>query len=313
MDATLHFEDWGASYGSPYLIDDEAAAEEVAPSEPTEPFHRTPAASPLDEVAFVDGVRRLEGLVYHADPATGTARGVVGAHATAAVVCTRDRPPRIEHVRVRRMLILGSGHNAKLTPSLGYAWEALSISSPDPDAPLQDLQRRMRDAEARLAEQLTLEGWLTIVDGPLNYARALDQPIVGYVKTHMRRRLPAQLHALVPELATGQRTPLFPARQSYSAYVRIANPPRFATPWSGIVRIEIPESQGVAAAGQLADQVTCSLPRFAGIPHKDPRAPQNLLPVSALERQLRHRLGPADRAARSIRLAVAAAATPSPV
>ena len=27
MDATLHFEDWGASYGSPYLIDDEAAAE----------------------------------------------------------------------------------------------------------------------------------------------------------------------------------------------------------------------------------------------------------------------------------------------
>jgi hypothetical protein len=141
--------------------------------------------------------------------------------------------------------------------------------------------------------------------------RSLDEPVVGYVKTHLRRRLPAELHARVPELGVGQRTPLFLARQSYSAYVRVAARGRHSSPWAGVVRIEVPESQGLAAARDRADEVTCALPRFAGVAHKDPRAPQNLLPIFALERQLRHRLGPADRAARAIRLAVAGALSPS--
>ena len=34
-----------------------------------------------------------------------------------------------------------------------------------------------------------------------------------------------------------------------------------------------------------------SLPRFASDPVRDPRAPQNLYPVGALEARLRHRLG----------------------
>ena len=109
----------------------------------------------------------------------------------------------------------------------------------------------------------------------------------------------------VPELGSAQRTPLFLARESYSAYVRIAPPVPFGSPWGGIVRIEVPESQGLARAQRRADQVAVTLPRFAGVAHKDPRAPQNLLPIGALERQLRHRLGPADRAARAIRLSVA--------
>ena len=69
------------------------------------------------------------------------------------------------------------------------------------------------------------------------------------------------------------------------------------------MRIEVPESQGLAAAQERADEVAATLPRFAGVAHKDPRAPQNLLPIGALERRLRHQLGPADRAARAVRLA----------
>jgi hypothetical protein len=34
-----------------------------------------------------------------------------------------------------------------------------------------------------------------------------------------------------------------------------------------------------------------NLPRFASRPEHDPRAPQNLLPVGALEKRLRHELG----------------------
>jgi hypothetical protein len=306
MNEDLHFEDWGASYGSPYLVDEDAAAEDAALAEPVEPFVRTPEQSDLRDVAFVDGVRRVEGIVYHRAADGSMARGVVGAHASGAVVVGQDSPPGFHAMRTRRMAILGCGRRAELSPTLGYSWEAHAIASTDFDAPLQDLQRRMREAEARLAEQLSLEGWLTVVDGPLNFIRSLDEPVVGYVKTHLRRRLPVELHARVPELGVGQRTPLFLARQSYSAYTRVAVPDPNASPWSGIVRLEVPESQGLEAARQRADEVTAALPRFAGVPHKDPRAPQNLLPIGALERQLRHRLGPLDRAARAVRLAVAA-------
>ena len=308
----LHFEDWGANYGSPYLIDEEAPGEDAELVEAIEPFARTPEPGELRAVAFVDGVRRIEGLVYHRGDDGVLARGVVGAHASGAVIVGDEAHPAFHRLRVRRMMILGSGRRAALPSTLGYAWETHAIASSDLDAPVQDLQRRMREAEARLAEQLSAEGWLTIVDGPLNYIRSLDEPVVGYVKTHLRRRLRAELHARVPELAVGQRTPMFLARQSYSAYSRVAAATAFASPWSGVVRIEIPESQGIAAARDRADEVVAALPGYAGVPHKDPRAPQNLLPTGALERQLRHRLGPADRAARAIRLAVAARLIPTP-
>jgi len=305
----LHFEDWGAAYGSPYLIDEEAPGEDAELAEPKEPFVRTPEPQELRAVAFVDGVRRVEGIVYHRGDDGVLARGVVGAHACGAVIAGGVDQPMYHRLRSRRMMILGSGRRASLPAMLGYSWDAHAIGSSDLDAPMQDLQRRMREAEARLAEQLCLEGWLTIVDGPLNFVRSLDEPVVGYIKTHLRRRLSPELHARVPELGVGQRTPLFLARQSYSAYTRLAAPVPYASPWSGIVRIEVPESQGLAAARERTDEVTCALPRFAGVSHKDPRAPQNLLPTGALERKLRHRLGATDRAARAIRLAVAARTT----
>jgi hypothetical protein len=311
MRGELFYEDWGTGYGSAYLIDDDAPAQEAVLAEPAEPFVRSPERLALREAAFVDGVRRIEGLVYHRGDDGELARGVVGAHATGAVVVGGDRPPAFHRLRSRRMVILGCGRRAELPRLQGYAWHAHAVGSADPDAPVQDLQRRMREAEAQLAEELCLEGWLTIVDGPLNFVRSLDQPVVGYVKTHLRRRLPAELHARVPNLATGTRSPLFSARQSYSAYVRIADAGPSAGPWAGIVRIEVPESQGLAAAQERADEVAATLPRFAGVAHKDPRAPQNLLPIGALERRLRHQLGPADRAARAVRLAIAATPTTS--
>jgi hypothetical protein len=230
---------------------------------------------------------------------------VVGAHASGAVVVNGAARPVFHRIQTRRLLVFGAGHAASLDPVPGYRWDAFSVRESDPDAPVRNLQDRMRMAEARLAEELALEGWLTLVDGPIYNVRTLDQPVLGYIKTHLRRRLPLELHARVPELAAGQRTPLFLTRQAYSAYVRIARPGPHASPWAGIVRIEVPESRGLVRAQERADQVTVTLPRFAGVAYKDPRAPQNLLPIGALEAQLRHRLGPADRASRAVRLSVA--------
>jgi hypothetical protein len=44
-------------------------------------------------------------------------------------------------------------------------------------------------------------------------------------------------------------------------------------------------------ARRLADQSSILIPRFASHPYRDPRAPQNLTPVGALERELGRRMG----------------------
>ena len=72
-------------------------------------------------------------------------------------------------------------------------------------------------------------------------------------------------------------------------------------PWAGIVRCEATGTLPLATVVALADTVTVALPRFASVAHKDPRAPQNLAPIGALERLLRHRLGDAQICYRALR------------
>ena len=58
-----------------------------------------------------------------------------------------------------------------------------------------------------------------------------------------------------------------------------------------------------AAVTALADLTARVLPPLASTPHKDPRAPQNLVPIGGLERQLRHRLGDQRLLYRALRAA----------
>jgi hypothetical protein len=57
----------------------------------------------------------------------------------------------------------------------------------------------------------------------------------------------------------------------------------------------------------LAHMSTTTLPRFASVPYKDPRAPQNLIPIAGLERRLRALLGDARLLHRSLMRSVATA------
>jgi hypothetical protein len=150
-------------------------------------------------------------------------------------------------------------------------------------------------------------GYLTIVDGPLHYMRSRDLAVVGYVKTHHRALLPPQDHARVTGLQRGERTSLFSVRERYSTYLRLAVHQAWSSPWSGIVRLELPQSVGLEEAARLCDAAALVLPLFAGIPHRDPRAPQNLQPVGALETHLRHLLGSSELARRAVRESVARA------
>ena len=130
--------------------------------------------------------------MYHRNTAGGLARGVVGAHACGAVVVRAGERPAFHRLRTERLIVMGAGERQALAPVTGYRWAAHAVGSTHPEAPVQEFQRRMRTSEARLAETLSAEGWLTIVDGPLYNVRTLDEPVIGYVKTHLQRRLPAR-------------------------------------------------------------------------------------------------------------------------
>lgn len=54
----------------------------------------------------------------------------------------------------------------------------------------------------------------------------------------------------------------------------------------------------------MADRSATVLPKVASEPYLDPRAPQNLVPVGALERYLRHLMGDRGLVLRAIRAAV---------
>jgi hypothetical protein len=121
--------------------------------------------------------------------------------------------------------------------------------------------------------------------------------VLGYVKRLQRAYLPAAAATLLVSLAPSQRTPLFLLRDPagrfdrYSWYVRLAPPAAIAHPLAGIVRLEISTGMGIQGAVDAADLSARVVPEFRSTPERDPRAPQNLLPIGALERALRHSLG----------------------
>jgi hypothetical protein len=166
------------------------------------------------------------------------------------------------------------------------------------------VQARMRSLELDVARDVAANGELIVVDGPLR--RRVRGIAVGYVKTQHVDYLAAALRPVVAELGVGQRTPLFvlstDAFKHWSWYLRLADVGTH--PWEAIVRCEIPaDGVDLPQAAALADAVTALLPRFASSPHRDVRAPQNLYPIGALERRLRHRLGDADVIGRRLRRA----------
>jgi hypothetical protein len=311
MEASIYVEEWAASYGSPYVVDPEAPIDEdrARPAEAAGPDldARVPNAPPVDSLAFVDGVRRGDANLFLVDPGSGqTARGLVGALAVGAVLIEPERAPEFAEPRIERWAIWGAGVTPVELPSRGgWTWGAVSTADPHPDAPLRELQRRMRRAERAYALALAKSGTLVVVDGPLSTNHATPG-LLGFVKTHHVALLPPAVHARLPELEAGARTALFAlGDRVYSAYLRLAPRDRHTSPWAGIVRLELPQTLGLEAAVRAADAAATTLPRFAGVPHRDPRAPQNLQPIGALERHLRHLLGDAGLAVRAVRDAVA--------
>jgi hypothetical protein len=155
----------------------------------------------------------------------------------------------------------------------------------------------MRREEERLGRDLaSSDDALVIADGPLTFEEALRGAVLGYIKRIFRLYLPRERLDLLARLRAGERTPLFALRSSrrfvrFSWFVRLARPELGDSELAGLARLEVSEAIGIEAARRLANASTLILPRFVPGRWRDPRSPQNLLPIGALEASLRRHMG----------------------
>jgi hypothetical protein len=307
--ARIFVEGWSPEYGS-QLDRDEALAPAEGSVDPAVEVQGDWAPIPgvddgCERIAFVDGVRRIDARLTLDDPAEGPVPGICGTFAVGATVWERGRRrSSVDRIRVERWAVLAGGR-PELLPAVDLepSYATTTTASQDPYAPVMELHTRMRRAEGETASSLAEQDCFVVADGPLNDLR--PGPAVGYIKSHRVTYLPPEHNAVVAALTPGQRTPLFTIAdyKRYSWYVRLATLAGGHS-WTGIVRCEASGQLPLAEVRGIADRTAAVLPTVASEPHVDPRAPQNLVPIAALERELRHRMGDQRLVYRALRSAV---------
>ena len=268
-----------------------------------------PTGSPPAVVQIVDGVRRVEENAIDDLDDGGIAYGLFGSYAVGAVRC-EGREARIldgrgELIVGRRYLQTGGDPEGYDIASGATRLRFEAELRTDADTPtdlVRKLHELMTQEEVRLVDALSRdEDVLTITDGRLR-RRPTGRRVAGYVKSVQDWYIGASERGLLADLVVGERTPLFliagggeggsrGQQDRYGWYLRIADMGPHFHHLAGIVRLEASGALPRAEASRLADECALALPRLASSPIRDPRAPQNLTPVGALEDALRHRLG----------------------
>jgi hypothetical protein len=316
MTLSYAVEPWDPGYGLAYAADlDEAppAGKSSAelnldlelPAARWRPLDPGPAGPP-GTVLFLDGVRRIDARVWvHDSGARGPMPGIAASLA-AGIVCCSDGTARITDVTVARDLITPAADGAGLRTRFAH-YAARRARSGALDELSLTLQQRLARAEADLAAAVRSRqphaDDLLVLDGPLRGRTHLNRA-VGYIKTHHATYLPDEQARVVAALRPGQRSPAFTMGTSWrrhSWYLQLAR--TRGVPWSGTVRLECSADLTAAQVSALAALTAVVLPPLASSPHKDPRAPQNLVPIGGLERDLRHRLGDQQLLYRALRAA----------
>jgi hypothetical protein len=313
----MFVDSWDPSYGAAFEGDsgDGPAAPSSAhvetdaevPAAGWAPIDVRPGACCPDVVLLVDGVQRKDALLWTEEEDGTSYAGLAASFAAGVVRCdlrngvaevlpgaTVGRglftaSPSVEDVvagsvryQVRR--VGGTGEVSKLPGAVQAPLTALEI----------EISGAVRGSDDDLL----------VVDGPLRNRRL--PRTLGYVKTQQKQYLSAQLTGVVTGLRAGQRTPVFKIGGQWGCwtwYLRL--PGSRGAPWAGIVRVECSPELAVEQAVELADLSVATLPRFASSAYKDPRAPQNLLPIGGLERRLRGLLGDARVLHRALTVATA--------
>jgi hypothetical protein len=321
---------WDPSYGQAFTEEDSGAALEDSsaelmldfevPAARWHPIDPDPALALPGVVLFLDGVRRIDARVWVHATSGQPALGLAASLAAGVVAC--DTAARVADVAVERALFTAAPRAAGIKTSAG-SYPVRPAAGPGYDKLSLALQQRLSALEVDLAlavRQTRRDADdLLVVDGPLRGRVHLDRT-VGYIKTHHASYLPPAQAAVVGALGPGQRTPAFTMGTSWrrnSWYLQLpagdsrgsaGSAPASGAPWAGVVRIECSADLPASRVSELADLTALVLPPLASAPHKDPRAPQNLVPIGGLERELRRRLGDQQLLYRALRSAAMRAA-----
>jgi hypothetical protein len=312
--ASFSVDPWDPSYGMAYGEEmtgeslQESSAELALdlelPADQWRPLAADPELPVPGTILFLDGVRRIDARVWVHGTDPQPSPGIAASYA-AGLVCLNGSA-RITDVAVERGLFTAAPDAPDIT-ARHAVYVASKAPGPGMDKLSLALQQHLGEAEVQLALLFRKEHPdaqdLLFVDGPLRGRTHLDRTL-GFIKTHHTTYLPAEQAAVVTQLQPGQRTPAFGMGTSWrrsSWYLRLPGSP--GAPWSGVVRLECSADLPVPEVKRLADLSALLLPPLASSPHKDPRAPQNLVPIGGLERELRRRLGDQRLLYRSLRAA----------
>ncbi|MFN8105476.1 MAG: hypothetical protein U0U69_13535 [Acidimicrobiia bacterium] len=302
----FHVEPWAPEYGSP--VEDAALAQSTAnvdagiEVEPQRWGPIAPAAAPIADVLFVDGVRRIDAHVWiDTDDESTSRHGICASYAAGAVRC--NGKAEVVAARVCRRLFTA----ATEAEDLETRWGAYTVHTAQGDT-VETLSLAVQAEMGALEGLVAAEAGaadLVVLDGPLG-RRGHVAGALGYVKTHHSAYLPAECQRVLGDLNPGERTPLFliesGGRSLFSWYVRLPGETG-GSPLSGRVRCETVADRSTTEVSSLADAVAATVVRFASRSHREPRAPQNLYPIAGLEAQLRRRLGDREILYRALRSA----------
>jgi hypothetical protein len=308
----LFVDAWDPAYGSSFEGGDgepsspsSAIADVELPVDEWRPLTAPPGVRAPDVVLLVDGVRRIDAGLWTEEEDGTSYAGLAASYAAGVVRCDLARgAAELVGKQVARGLFTASPSARDMVHgNLHYRVHRVSGTGEMSKLPVA-IQRPLTDLEMEISATARTDGDLLVVDGPLRQRRHLPRTL-GYVKRQEGKYLSPELSTVVTALRPGQRSPIFAARPAawggWSWYLRL--PGSGGAPWAGIVRVECSPDLTVEQAVELANLSLVTLPRFASTPYKDPRAPQNLIPIAGLERRLRGLLGDARLLHRALTLA----------
>ena len=312
----MYVDAWDPAYGSSFEGGGEGPAatstaqvdaDAEVPAARWAPIDVPPGVRCPDLVLLVDGVRRNDAGLWTAEEDGQSYAGLAASYAAGVVRCDLSRgSAELAGARVGRGLFTASPSAGDVVAgSVRYAVHRVNGPG-DAGALPAAVQGPLTALEIEISSMARHDDTdLLVVDGPLRNRRQLPRT-VGYVKTQQKQYLPAALAPVVTALRPGQRTPVFHLGTvwgGWSWYLRL--PGGSGAPWAGIVRLECSPDLTIDQAVELAGLTCATLPRFASAAYKDPRAPQNLVPIAGLERRLRGLLGDASVLHRALTLAAA--------
>ena len=315
-DLSLSIASWDPAYGSAVdfreldesdqqIIDDSVEMNSLD----WKPLNGDIAAAPQN-ILFVDGIQRIEARLEIYPTNFVVPQSALWAAIGAGAVRWNRKEHASEFMNLthRRVVILPKGIDISHIDRLKKADINFDICHAG-GSEFSDLQNEVHVQMARLEYEIVrtiadFSSNVVIADGRV---RPKHPPgTLGYVKSHERSYLSGRPAETVPNLDIEQRTPLFlidGQYPRYSWYIRVGYVPR-GNKWQGIARLEVSAEIDAKRAAELANISAIAIPIAAPPLYMDPRAPQNLVPIAALERELRRGLGNPELLNRKLKVAL---------